>query len=195
MPCDLSVTECLAGYFGVINVSCCFDGPVLLGARPPFWKRATMAGRISKVFLSSDHAGIELRKTVASHLEAAGYMVEDLGPDAGMSVDYPDYGAKLARAMRGDAAARGIAVCGSGIGISMAVNRFSWCRAALVGDATAARLCREHNDANVLALGQRLTGQTVAIDCVDAFMATEFEGGRHGGRVEKLSSLGDGESK
>ena len=122
-------------------------------------------------------------------------MVEDLGPDAGMSVDYPDYGAKLARAMRGDAAARGIAVCGSGIGISMAVNRFSWCRAALVGDATAARLGREHNDANVLALGQRLTGQTVAIDCVDAFMATEFEGGRHGGRVEKLSSLGDGESK
>ena len=154
-----------------------------------------MAGRISKVYLSSDHAGIELRKTVASHLEVAGYVVEDLGPDAGMSVDYPDYGAKLARAMRGDAAARGIAVCGSGIGISMAVNRFSWCRAALVGDATAARLCREHNDANVLALGQRLTGQTVAIDCVDAFMATKFEGGRHGGRVEKLSSLGDGESK
>ena len=154
-----------------------------------------MAGRISKVYLSSDHAGIELRKTVASHLEAAGYVVEDLGPDAGMSVDYPDYGAKLAHAMGGDAAARGIAVCGSGIGISMAVNRFSWCRAALVGDATAARLCREHNDANVLALGQRLIGQTVAIECVDAFMATEFEGGRHGGRVEKLSSLGDGESK
>ena len=77
----------------------------------------------------------------------------------------------------------------------MAVNRFSWCRAALVSDATAARLGREHNDANVLALGQRLTGQTVAIDCVDAFMATEFEGGRHGGRVKKLSSLGDGESK
>ena len=195
MPCDLSVTEWLAGCFDDSNVSRCVDGPVLFGPRPPVWKRAPMAGRISKVYLSSDHAGIELRKTVASHLEVAGYVVEDLGPDAGMSVDYPDYGAKLARAMRGDAAARGIAVCGSGIGISMAVNRFSWCRAALVGDATAARLCREHNDANVLALGQRLTGQTVAIDCVDAFMATEFEGGRHGGRVEKLSSLGDGESK
>ena len=154
-----------------------------------------MAGSVSKVYLSSDHAGIELRKTVAAHLEAAGYAVEDIGPDAGMSVDYPDYGAKLAQAMRDDTAARGIAVCGSGIGISMAVNRFSWCRAALVGDATAARLCREHNDANVLALGQRLTGQAVAIDCVDAFMATEFEGGRHGARVEKLSSLGDGEGK
>ena len=195
MPCDLSVIEWLAGCFDDSNVSGCFNGLVLFWARPPFWKRATMAGRISKVYLSSDHAGIKLRKTVASHLDAAGYVVEDLGPDAGMSVDYPDYGAKLAHAMRGDAAARGIAVCGSGIGISMAVNRFSWCRAALVGDATAARLCREHNDANVLALGQRLTGQTVAIDCVDAFMATEFEGGRHGGRVEKLSSLGDGESK
>ena len=76
-----------------------------------------MAGRVSKVYLSSDHAGIELRKTVASHLEAAGYVVEDLGPDAGTLVDYPDYGAKLARAMRGDAASRGISVCGSGIGI------------------------------------------------------------------------------
>ena len=195
MPCDLSVIEWLAGCFDDSNVFRCLDGLVLLGARPPFWKRATMAGRISKVYLSSDHAGIELRKTVALHLEAAGYVVDDLGPDAGMSVDYPDYGAKLAHAMRGDSAARGIAVCGSGIGISMAVNRFSWCRAALVGDATAARLGREHNDANVLALGQRLTGQTVAIDCVDAFMATEFEGGRHGGRVEKLLSLGDGESK
>ena len=154
-----------------------------------------MAVRNSKVYLSSDHAGIELRKFVASHLGAAGFLLEDLGPEAGMSVDYPDYGAKLARAMRGDAAARGIAVCGSGIGISMAVNRFSWCRAALVGDATAARLCREHNDANVLALGQRLTGQAVAIDCVDAFMVTEFQGGRHWQRVEKLSSLGDGGSK
>ena len=154
-----------------------------------------MAGSVSKVYLSSDHAGIELRKTVAAHLEAAGYAVEDLGPDAGMSVDYPDYGAKLAQAMRDDTAARGIAVCGSGIGISMAVNRFSWCRAALVGDTTAAKLCRKHNDANVLALGQRLTGQAVAIDCVDAFMATKFEGGRHLARVEKLSSLSDGEGK
>ena len=151
-----------------------------------------MGEGISKVYLSSDHAGIELRMAVAAHLEAAGYAVEDLGPEDGMSVDYPDYGAKLAMAMNKDDQARGIAVCGSGIGISMAVNRFPWMRAALVSDATAARLCREHNDANVLALGQRLTGQAVAIDCVDVFMATAFEGGRHMARVDKLSSLGDG---
>ncbi len=151
-----------------------------------------MAKEISKAYLSSDHAGIDLRKAVAAHLQAAGYAVEDLGPEDGMSVDYPDYGAKLAMAMNEDRQARGIAVCGSGIGISMAVNRFPWMRAALVGDATAARLCREHNDANVLALGQRLTGRAVAIDCVDTFMATAFEGGRHTARVDKLSSLGDG---
>ena len=151
-----------------------------------------MTKEISKVYLSSDHAGIELRKAVAAHLQVAGYTVEDLGPEDGMSVDYPDYGAKLAMAMNEDRQARGIAVCGSGIGISMAVNRFPWMRAALVGDATAARLCREHNDANVLALGQRLTRRAVAIDCVDTFMATGFEGGRHTARVDKLSSLGDG---
>ena len=151
-----------------------------------------MTKEISKVYLSSDHAGIALRKAVAAHLQVAGYAVEDLGPEDGMSVDYPDYGAKLAMAMNEDRQARGIAVCGSGIGISMAVNRFPWMRAALVGDATAARLCREHNDANVLALGQRLTRRAVAIDCVDTFMATGFEGGRHTARVDKLSSLGDG---
>ena len=153
-----------------------------------------MAGNISKVYLSSDHAGIDLRVAVAAHLESAGYAVQDLGPDQGMSVDYPDYGARLAMAMKDDSAARGMAICGSGIGISIAVNRFPWMRAALVSDATAARLCREHNDANVLALGQRLIGQAVAIDCVDVFMATAFEGGRHMARVDKLSSIGDGTS-
>ena len=153
-----------------------------------------MAGNISKVYLSSDHAGVDLRVAVAAHLESAGYAVQDLGPDQGMSVDYPDYGARLAMAMKDDSAARGMAICGSGIGISIAVNRFPWMRAALVSDATAARLCREHNDANVLALGQRLIGQAVAIDCVDVFMATAFEGGRHMARVDKLSSIGDGTS-
>ena len=147
---------------------------------------------VTKVYLSSDHAGLELRLAVAAHLQAAGLAVEDLGPADNESVDYPDYGAKLARAMENDTKARGIAVCGSGIGISIAVNRFPWVRAALVSDATAARLCREHNDANVLALGQRLTGTAVALDCVDTFMATAFEGGRHASRVGKLSTLADG---
>jgi ribose 5-phosphate isomerase B len=146
---------------------------------------------VSKVYLSSDHAGAELRRALAAHLEAGGFATEDLGPHGDESVDYPDYGAKLAKAMKDDPDARGIAVCGSGIGISIAVNRFSWVRAALVSDATAARLCREHNDANVLALGQRLTGVAVALDCVDAFMGTAFEGGRHALRVGKLATLAD----
>ena len=144
---------------------------------------------ITTVYLSSDHAGTELRRAVASHLADAGYQTVDLGPEDGVSVDYPDYGARLAEAMQDDPASRGVAICGSGIGISIAVNRFEWVRAALVGEATAARLCREHNDANVLALGQRLTGIAVALDCVDAFMTTPFEGGRHERRVEKLGKL------
>ena len=143
------------------------------------------------VYLSSDHAGAELRLAVGDHLAARGFEVKDLGPDIGDSVDYPDYAAKLAQALREDPQARGVAVCGSGIGISIAANRFPWVRAALVHDATAARLSRQHNDANVIALGQRLTGMAVALDCVDSFMETEFEGGRHTRRVAKLSQLDD----
>ncbi len=143
------------------------------------------------VYLSSDHAGVELRLAIGEHLVAGGFDVKDLGPGVGDSVDYPDYGAKLAQAMREDPQARGVAVCGSGIGISIAANRFPWVRAALVGDTTAARLCRQHNDANVIALGQRLTGIPVALDCVDSFMETEFEGGSHARRVAKLSQPDD----
>ena len=150
-----------------------------------------MATSVSKIYLSSDHAGSELRRNIAAHLVDLGHGVEDLGPASDASVDYPDYGAKLARAMQDEPDSRGVAVCGSGIGISIAVNRFPWMRAALVGDATAARLCREHNDANVLALGERLTGLAVALDCVDIFMKTEFEGGRHARRVDKLASPGE----
>ena len=146
---------------------------------------------ITKVYLSSDHAGIELRQAIVSHLLDSGMDIEDVGPAPGQSVDYPDYGVRLAQAMKDDPQARGIAICGSGIGISIAVNRFDWIRAALVSEVTSARLCREHNDANVLALGQRLTGIAVALDCVDTFMATAFEGGRHLGRVIKLGGLHD----
>ena len=144
---------------------------------------------ITRVYLSSDHAGIELRRAIAAHLLDSGMDIEDVGPTPGQSVDYPDYGARLAQAMKDDPQARGIAICGSGIGISIAVNRFDWIRAALVSEVTSARLCREHNDANVLALGQRLMGIAVALDCVDTFMATAFEGGRHQVRVDKLGGL------
>ena len=114
---------------------------------------------MTTVYLSSDHAGIELRQAVATHLADGGYKTVDLGPQDGDSVDYPEYGARLAEAMQDDPASRGIAICGSGIGISIAANRFEWVRAALVNEVKAARLCREHNDANVLALGQRLTAR------------------------------------
>ena len=141
------------------------------------------------VYLASDHAGVVLREQVSAHLTLSGYIVRDLGPAKQESVDYPDYGAKLALALKQDPAARGIAICGSGIGISIAVNRFAWARAALVNDPVAARLCREHNDANVLAMGERLISPETALACVDAFMQTAFEGGRHQGRVDKLTEL------
>lgn len=143
----------------------------------------------AKIYLASDHAGVELRSVVAAHIAAKGLQVVDLGPDDGSSVDYPDYGEKLAMALSDDADARGVAICGSGIGISIAVNRFPWARAALVTSAEAARLSREHNNANVIALGERLISQETALACIDAFLATDFEGGRHARRVDKLTKL------
>ena len=142
-----------------------------------------------KIYLASDHAGVELRKAVAAHVAAQGLQVVDLGPDDDSSVDYPDYGEKLAMALSDDADARGVAICGSGIGISIAVNRFPWARAALVTCAEAARLSREHNNANVIALGERLISQETALACIDVFLATDFEGGRHARRVDKLTKL------
>ena len=140
------------------------------------------------IYLASDHGGAILKAQVAVHLADTRYQVRDLGVKGTESVDYPDYAASLAQAMQEDAAARGILICGSGIGISIAANRFSHIRAALVTDITSARLCRQHNDANVLVLGERLTGVTTAMDCVDAFLSTDFEGGRHQRRVNKLIS-------
>ena len=144
------------------------------------------------IYLASDHAGYRLKAAVCAHLAAAGYQIVDLGPDQGKSVDYPDYGDKLAMALKDDKAARGIAICGSGIGISIAVNRFSWVRAALVSTAEAASLSRQHNDANVLALGERLIDWTLAITCIEVFLGTAFEGGRHQRRVDKLTAIGNG---
>ncbi len=142
------------------------------------------------IYLASDHAGCVLRAALRAHLTAAGHDVIDLGPASDDRVDYPDYGEKLSLALKSAPTARGIAVCGSGIGISIAVNRFSWIRAALVSSVEAATLCRQHNDANVLALGERLINSKVALACADAFLATAFEGGRHVGRVDKLTALG-----
>jgi ribose 5-phosphate isomerase B len=143
---------------------------------------------MTAIFLASDHAGCQLKAEIVAYLTQAGHEVTDLGTDGSTSVDYPDFGYKLAAALKDRAKARGIVICGSGIGISIAVNRYSWIRAALVHDVTNARLCREHNDANVLALGERVVGAIQAIDCVQAFLDTPFAGGRHQKRIDKLSN-------
>lgn len=141
-----------------------------------------------KIALASDHAAIDLKAALVAYLEEAGHDVADLGPYTADSVDYPDFGYKLAKAVADGDAERGIALCGSGIGISMAVNRNPACRCALVSEPLSAKLSREHNDANVLAMGARLTGVDMAKACVDAFLATDFGGDRHARRVGKLSN-------
>ncbi len=141
------------------------------------------------IYFVSDHAGVTLRSLLFEHAQAVGHEVVDLGPPDGVPVDYPEFGAKLANAIRHDDGAYGVAVCGSGIGMSIALNRFSWVRAALVSQPEAALLARQHNNANVLALGERLTSQKVAMQCFDSFLTTEFEWGRHEHRVEKLEKM------
>lgn len=144
-----------------------------------------------KIAIASDHAAVELKAELAEWLRGEGHEVDDLGPATADRVDYPDYGYKLAAAIANGSAERGIALCGSGIGISIAVNRNPACRCALVGEPLSAALSREHNDANILALGARLTGIDMAKACVTAFLTTEFGGGRHGPRVDKLSHPAD----
>ena len=142
------------------------------------------------IYFASDHAGKLLRQTLLSYVKAAGHDVVDLGSKEERSVDYPEFGVKLAMALKQDHAGCGIAICGSGIGISVALNRFSWVRAALVSQPEAAELARKHNDANVLALGERLIDAETAKESVKKFLSTEFGGGRHQRRVNKLSKIG-----
>ena len=141
-----------------------------------------------RIAIASDHAALELKAALVQWLGEAGHEVSDLGPHDASSVDYPDYGYKLADAIASGTADRGIALCGSGIGISIAVNRNPATRCALVSEPLSARLCREHNDANVIAMGARLTGPDMAKACVDSFLSTNFGGDRHARRVAKLSN-------
>ena len=139
-----------------------------------------------RVAVASDHAAVALKGVVAAWLAQAGHEVIDLGTHGDASVDYPDYGAALARALAEDRADRGVALCGSGIGIAIAANRHPACRCAQVSEPLSARLARSHNDANAIALGARLIGEAMAIACVEAFLETPFEGGRHQRRVDML---------
>jgi ribose 5-phosphate isomerase B len=140
-----------------------------------------------RIAIASDHAAVELKAQLVLWLGETGHAVTDLGPDGVDSVDYPDYGYKLAEEIAAGRADFGIALCGSGIGISIAANRHPACRCALVSEPLSAALAREHNDANVVAMGARLIGIEMARACVTAFLATPFAGGRHGRRVDKLS--------
>jgi ribose 5-phosphate isomerase B len=139
------------------------------------------------IAIAADHAGFDLKAKLAEELKSTGYEVIDLGTrNATDSVDYPDFGKAVAEAVTSGKADAGVVVCGTGIGISIAVNRHPGARAALCHDVTSARLSREHNDANVLALGARMTGEQVAKDCLKAFLTTGFAGERHLRRVQKL---------
>ena len=139
------------------------------------------------IALAADHAGYGLKDELLAWLQEAGHDVLDLGTNSPDSVDYPQFGAKLANAVARGEADRGIVVCGSGIGISIAVNRHPAARCALVNDPYSAALAREHNDANVIAMGARLVGPDMARTCLQTFLVAEFAGGRHEQRVEKLT--------
>jgi ribose 5-phosphate isomerase B len=139
------------------------------------------------VALGGDHAGLSLKAALRQALEAAGHAVLDMGTHGPESVDYPDFADAVAAAVLDGRARLGVLVCGTGIGISIAANRHPGIRCALVHDVTGARLAREHNDANVLALGARMIGTEVALDCLSTFLRTPFAGGRHERRVRKLT--------
>ena len=140
-----------------------------------------------RIAIASDHAAFALKATLAAWLASDGHDVIDLGPDSDARVDYSDFGYALAEAVAAGRADRGIALCGSGIGIAIAVNRHKAVRCAQVSEPLSAALAREHNDAQVIALGARLIGEDMAKACVTAFLADSFAGGRHGPRVDKLS--------
>lgn len=141
-----------------------------------------------RIAIASDHAAYELKALLADWLREQGHEVEDLGTNGPESVDYPDYGYALAEAIADGRATRGVALCGSGIGISISVNRNPAARCARVDEPLSAKLAREHNDANVIAMGARLTGIDMAKACLDAFLTADFAGDRHARRVDKLSN-------
>lgn len=148
------------------------------------------SGPVHRIALGADHAGYRLKQAVAAHLKARGYEVVDLGTHDEDRCDYPDYGAAVARAVAVEGVADlGVCVCGTGIGIAIAANKVPGARAAVVHDATTGRLAREHNDANIVCLGARVVGEAAALDALDAFLASDFAGGRHARRLAKIRRL------
>ncbi len=144
---------------------------------------------MKKLAIASDHAGYELKESVLSHLRDKGVEVEDFGPNNTDSVDYPDYGIPLAKAILGNQVERGIVICGTGVGMSIVVNRFPGIRGTLCSDVYTAKVCRAHNDSNVLILGGRVIGTGLAQEIVDTWLETPFDGGRHQRRLDKIKSI------
>jgi ribose 5-phosphate isomerase B len=144
-----------------------------------------------RIVIGSDHSGFSVKETIRKYLEAAGYTVDDQGTSSEESVDYPDYGKAVGERVAAKQADLGIAVCGSGIGISIAANKVPGIRAALAHDVMTARLAREHNDANVLALGGRVVTGDTAIEMVQTFLTTAYLGGRHQRRLDKITQMED----
>ncbi len=138
------------------------------------------------IAIACDHGGFNLKEVLKKNIENRGLSVLDLGANSTESVDYPAYGSALATAIEEGKADKGILICGSGIGISIAANRNPAVRAAVCHSGLTARLARQHNDANVLSLGARIVGEETALDCLDEFLTTDFEGGRHQRRVDQL---------
>lgn len=142
-----------------------------------------------RIAIGSDHAGFPVKEAIRKYLEAAGYAVDDQGTSSEASVDYPDYGKAVGERVASKQADLGIAVCGSGIGISIAANKVPGIRAALAHDVLTARLAREHNDANVLALGGRIVTPAAAVEMVQTFLDTAYAGGRHQRRLDKITAI------
>jgi ribose 5-phosphate isomerase B len=142
-----------------------------------------------KIVLGCDHGGFELKEAIKKHLTDSGYSVVDIGTFNTDSVDYPDYGKRAAQMVADKEADKGIVICGTGIGISIAANKVKGIRCALCTNEYMAKMSRLHNDANMLALGNRVIGNGVALDIVDVWLSTDFEGGRHEGRVNKIMEI------
>ena len=145
-----------------------------------------------KIVIGCDHAAPEYREMIKEELLAAGHEVIDLGVQAGEKADYPDVAEKAGRLVADGTCEKGILICGTGVGMSIAANKIPGVRAACCSDLSSARLCRAHNDANVLCFGQRIVGSEVAKELVEVFLRTPFEGGRHARRVDKIRALDGG---
>lgn len=144
-----------------------------------------------KIALGCDHGGLNLKNAIKKHLEENNYEVEDFGTYSTDSVDYPDYAKKAAMAVANGEADCGVLVCGTGIGIGISANKVKGIRCATVGDTFSARMTKAHNDANMIALGERVTGIGLGLDIVDAYLNSEFEGGRHQRRIDMVMAIED----